>query len=278
MGTLDQRPKHHRRGPGIVERRVGGSDVEAELFHEPGEARRLSLGQLEDEPCERGRVDDRMLERAFQPAPDQPGVERVMAVLDQHGAMREAEEGPPRIPELGRPDEHRPTDVMAAACIWIYRGAAVDQRVEERKRAAELEPLRPDLEDQERSVAGRLDVEGDELGVFERCVRAQLRRIDRDLLPGHRLRRAARLEHHRPTCHHRGEHAAERWTADLRRPGGRIALLPPALLATRIDEYALLRCSAAPSTAATWTPNLSPSPLINVLALALSGRRRSRPM
>jgi len=210
MRTFDQRPKHHRRGPGIVERRVGGSDVEAELFHEPGEAGRLSLGQLENEPRERGCVDDRMLEWAFQPAPDQPGVERVMAVLDQHGAMREAEEGPPRIPELGGPDEHRAIDVMAAACIWIDGGAAVDQRVEERKGAAELEPLRPDLEDEERSVAGRLDVQGDELGVFEQCVRAQLGRIDRDLLPGHRLRRAARLEHHPPISHQRASASALR--------------------------------------------------------------------
>jgi len=210
MGTFDQRPKHHRRGPGIVERRVGGSDVEAELLHEPGQAGRLSLGQLEDEPRERGCVDDRMLERAFQPAPDQPGVERVMAVLDQHGAMREAEEGPPRIPELGGPDEHRAIDVMAAACVWVDGGAAVHQRVEERKGAAELEPLRPDLEDEERSVAGRLDVEGDELGVFERCGRAQLGRIDRDLLPGHRLRRAARLEHHPPISHQRASASALR--------------------------------------------------------------------
>src|SRR3989442_3851772 len=46
----------------------------------------------------------------------------------------------------------------------------------------------------------------------------------------------------------------------LRRPCGRIALLPPALLATRVDEHVLLRCSAAPSTAATWIAELLVAP------------------
>ena len=131
MGTLDQRPKHHRRGPGIVERRVGGSDVEAELFHEPGEARRLSLGQLEDEPCERGRVDDRMLERAFQPAPDEPRIECIVAVFDEHGALRKPQEGATRVPELRRPDEHGAVDVMAPARVWVDWRTTVDQGVEE---------------------------------------------------------------------------------------------------------------------------------------------------
>src|SRR2546430_14270746 len=46
----------------------------------------------------------------------------------------------------------------------------------------------------------------------------------------------------------------------LRRPCGRIALLPPGLLATRVDEHVLLRCSAAPSTAATWIAELLVAP------------------
>src|SRR5205807_5507534 len=54
---------------------------------------------------------------------------------------------------------------------------------------------------------------------------------------------------------------------------GRIAALPPALLTTRIDEYALLRCSAAPGTAATWPPNLSPPRRGSHLSSALSPAR-----
>ncbi len=68
---------------------MGGHDVEAELLHQPREPRRLSLRKVKHQPRERGGIDDRMLERALQAAAHQPGVKGVVAVLDQHCALRE---------------------------------------------------------------------------------------------------------------------------------------------------------------------------------------------
>ncbi len=107
------------------------SDVEAQHLDQRGKPRRLPFRQLEDKPCERGRVDDRMLEWALQAAADEPGVKRVVAVLDQHGALREAQECPSRVLELGGADQHRAFDVVTPAGIWVDRGAAVDESVEE---------------------------------------------------------------------------------------------------------------------------------------------------
>ncbi len=117
-----------------------------------------------------------------------------MAVLDEHGSLREAQECPARVLELGRPDQHRALNVVTPARVGVDGGAAVDQRVEKGQRAVELEPLGADLEDQERGVAGGLDVQGNVLGFLERGLRFQLRGVDRDLLPRHRLDRAARLQ------------------------------------------------------------------------------------
>ena len=176
-------------------------DVDSQLLHQGGKPGRLPLRQLEHEPCERGCVDDRMLERVFEPAPHEPRVERVVAVLDQHRPAREPEESAARVFELGGADQHRAVDVMAASRIRVDWRAAVDQRVEERERAVELEPLGPDLEHQERGVACGLHIQGHELRLLEPRVRAKLRRIDRDLLPGDRLGSAARLEEDRPLSH-----------------------------------------------------------------------------
>ena len=68
---------------------MGGRHVEAKLGDQAREPRRLSFRQLEDKARERGRVDDRVLERTLQPAPDEPRVEGVVAVLDQHRTLRE---------------------------------------------------------------------------------------------------------------------------------------------------------------------------------------------
>ncbi len=169
-------------------------DVEAELFHEPGQAWRLTLRQVEDEPGERGRVDDRVLERAFQAAANEPRVESVVAVFHQDRALRKAQECAPRVPELGRTDQHRALDVMPPAGIGIDRGAAVDERVEERQRPREGEPLGPDLQHEERGVAGRLHVQRHELGVFEPGPRPDLGRVHGDLFPRHRFDRATRFQ------------------------------------------------------------------------------------
>ncbi|OLC14330.1 MAG: hypothetical protein AUH32_05805 [Actinobacteria bacterium 13_1_40CM_66_12] len=117
-----------------------------------------------------------------------------MAVLDQHRAMREAQECPARVLELGCADQHRSLDVVTPARVWVDGGSAVDQRVEERKRAVELEPLGTDLQDEERRVACCLDVEGHELDFVDRGLRSELGGIDGDFLPRHGLYRAARLE------------------------------------------------------------------------------------
>jgi hypothetical protein len=177
---------------------VGGGDVEAKLFYKAGKARSLPLGKLEDEARERGGVDDRVFERTLQAATDQPRVEGVVAVLDQHCTLCETQECPPRVTELGRADEHRALDVVAAARVGVDGSAAVDERVEERQRAGKREPLSPDLEDEEGGVACRLDVEGDELRFIEARSRADLRRVDRDLLPRHRICGAAGFEENRP--------------------------------------------------------------------------------
>ena len=81
-------------------------DVEAEIGHQPLQARHLPFRNLHHESGQRGGVDDRVLQRALQAATDQPRVERVMAVLDQHRTMGEAQERAPGVLEDRRADEH----------------------------------------------------------------------------------------------------------------------------------------------------------------------------
>jgi len=169
-------------------------DVESQLVDQERQARGLALRQLEHQPSQRRGVDDRVLERALEPPTDQPRVEGVVAVLDQHRAVREAEKGAARVPELRRPDEHRAVDVVPLARVRVDRRPAVDQRVEEGQRAVEAETLGANLEDEERRVAGCLHVEGDELRVAEWRRWGDLRLVDRDLLPGHELPGPARLQ------------------------------------------------------------------------------------
>jgi hypothetical protein len=193
-GAGDQRAEHHRGRARVVERGVRRGHVEAKLLHQAGEAGRLALRQIENESSQRGGVDDRMLERAFQSAADEPRVEGVVAVLDQHRALGEAEERPPGIPELWCSDQHRAVDVVSLACVGIDGRAAVDERVEKRERALEGESLGADLEDEERRVARRLHVERHELRVVELRPEGDLGRVDGDLLPRDRLGRPSRLQ------------------------------------------------------------------------------------
>jgi hypothetical protein len=135
-----------------------------------------------------------VLERGLQPPPDEPGVEGVVAVLDEHCALRKTQECPPCVPELGGADQHGTVDVVAPARVGIDGRAAVDQRVEEGQGTREREPLGPDLEHQERGVAGRLDIKGNELRVPQLSLGTELGSIDRDRLPRHQVDRASRLE------------------------------------------------------------------------------------
>ena len=177
---------------------MGGRDVDFQLRHEAGEPRGLAFRQIEDEPRQRGGVDDRVLERAFEPTADEPCVEGVVAVLDQHGPLGKAKEAASRVLELWGADQHRAIDVVAPARVRVDGRAAVDQGVEERQRLVQSKSLGAYLEDEERRVAGRLHVEGDELRLVERSVAAHLRGVDRDLLPRNRLGGTARLQEERP--------------------------------------------------------------------------------
>jgi|SRR5579859_232151 len=135
-----------------------------------------------------------MLQGALEPAADEPRVEGVVAVLNEHGAVGEAQERAARVFEHRRADEHGAVDVVAPARVGVDRRPAVDQRVEKGKRALEREALGAKLEDEEWSIARGLDVEGDELRLVERRRRVDVGRVDGDLLPGDRRGRATWLE------------------------------------------------------------------------------------
>jgi hypothetical protein len=85
-----QGAEDHGRGSRVVEGGVGGRDVKLQLLHEAGQARSLAFGEIEHQPRQRRCVDDRVLERALQTPPHQPGVEGIVAVLDENGALSEA--------------------------------------------------------------------------------------------------------------------------------------------------------------------------------------------
>lgn len=176
---------------------MGRRHVEAQLLHQPSQPGGLALGEVENEPRQGRSVDDRMLERAFKPATHEPAVESVVAVLDEHRALGETQESPAGVPEFGRTYQHRAIDVVSLLGVRIDGRAAVDERVEEGERAGQLEPLGAQLQDEERCVAGRLDVDGNELGAVKGRLRAQVGRVDGDLLPLDRLGGAARLEEDR---------------------------------------------------------------------------------
>jgi hypothetical protein len=109
--------------------------VKAKLLNQSSQPWRLTFRKVEHEPCERRGVDDRMLERALEATTDQPGVERIVAVLDENGALCESQERPPRISELGGADEHRAIDVVTLFRVRVDRRATIHQRVEKSKRA-----------------------------------------------------------------------------------------------------------------------------------------------
>lgn len=171
-----------------------GCDVEAQHLDEARKTWRLAFGKLQHEPGQSRGVDDRVLERTLQASTHEPCVERVVAVLDEDRALCKAKKRSSRVAKLGSAYQHRTIDVVPLLGIGIDRRAAVDKGVEEREGARELESLSAKLEHQERGVPCRLDVDGDELGIVERRLRAKLRRVDRYLLPRDRLRRPSGLQ------------------------------------------------------------------------------------
>ena len=171
-------------------------DLDLQRLHQPGQARRLAGRQLEHQPAERGRVDHRMLERTAEASAQDPGVEGVVAVLNQDRPAGEVEEGSARVGELRRIDEHLALDQVPALGVGIDGRAGVNQGVEEAQRPAQPEALGADLKDQERAVAGGLDVHRHELGLLERCRGADRREIFAVLpwIPGDELGSAPGLE------------------------------------------------------------------------------------
>jgi hypothetical protein len=176
---------------------VGWGDVETKLLDQAREPRSLALGELQNKPRESRRVDDRMQQRALQAAAHQPGVERIVAVLDEDGALGEAEERAAGVTKFGGADQHRPVDVVPLLGVGVDRRAAIDERVEKGKRARQLESLCAQLEHQEWRVASRFDVDGHELRLIQIRLRAELRRIDCDFFPRHRLGGSTRLQEDR---------------------------------------------------------------------------------
>jgi hypothetical protein len=192
----DQLPKDRGCRLGIAEGGMDGLDLDLQCLDKARQPRRLAWRELEDGPPEGGGVDDGVLERTRQAAAEDPGVERVVAVLDEHGAASEVEERSPGVAELRGVHKHLALDQVAALGVGIDRRPGVDEGVEEAQRASEPEALGPDLEDQEGPVAGRLDVDGDVLRLFEKSVRADRREaaLISSGLPGDRRRGPAGLE------------------------------------------------------------------------------------
>jgi hypothetical protein len=69
---------------------VGGRNVERQLLDEFREAGGLAFGKVQHKPRQRRSVDDRVRERAFEASTNEPRIKSVVAVLDQHRALREA--------------------------------------------------------------------------------------------------------------------------------------------------------------------------------------------
>jgi len=141
-----------------------------------------------------------VLERPGQAATQDPGVERVVAVLDQDGAAGEVEEGPTRVAELGGAFQHLALDQVPALGVGVDGSARVHQGVEEAQGAHQVEALGADLEDQEGPVAGSLDVHRHELRLRQGRVRADGQDLIARRLPGDRFDSAAGLEPKKSLC------------------------------------------------------------------------------
>jgi hypothetical protein len=145
------------------------------LLHDPGQPRGLALGQPENEPSQRRGVHHRMAKRMPKPPADQVAVESIVAVLDKYPTPSEVEESSARIRESWSAGKHVVADPVPTVRVCVDGCPAVNQGVEQGEGLVEPKPLCPDLEDQERGVAGRLDVQSYELGVVQRCLGANHR-------------------------------------------------------------------------------------------------------
>jgi hypothetical protein len=69
---------------------VRGDHVKAELLNQPRQPWRLTFGEVEHESRQRSGVDDRMLEWTLEASTNEPGVESIVAVFHENGALRES--------------------------------------------------------------------------------------------------------------------------------------------------------------------------------------------
>lgn len=175
---------------------MDGFDLDLQRLNQAGQPGCLAARQVEHQAAECRGVDDRVLKGPGKAATQDPGVEGVVAVLDQDASPGEVEEGPPGVAELRRVDKHVALDQVASLRVGVDRRPGVDKGVEEAQRPAEPEALGADLEDQERTVAGGLDVHGDELGLLQPRLGADREDLFADFywFPGDQLGRAAGLE------------------------------------------------------------------------------------
>ncbi|GAC1656129.1 MAG: hypothetical protein NVS9B1_10740 [Candidatus Dormibacteraceae bacterium] len=180
----------------VAEGGVDGLYLDLQHLNQPGQAGGLAGGQLQQETPELGGVDHRVLERSGQAPTQDPGVEGIVAVLDQDRPPGEVEEPAASVAELRGAGQHLAPDEVAPLGVRIDRGPGVDEGVEETERARQPKALGADLEHQKRPVSGGLDVHGDELGHLERRQRAQRGKVGLDHrgVPGDRLDRTPWLE------------------------------------------------------------------------------------
>jgi hypothetical protein len=61
---------------------MGRHHVEAQLLHQTSQPGSLALRKVEHKPGQGRRIDDRVLEWAFEAPTHQPAVESIVAVLD----------------------------------------------------------------------------------------------------------------------------------------------------------------------------------------------------
>jgi len=127
----DELTKDRRRRLRVAQGGVDGLDLDLQRLDQPGEPGCLAAGQLEHQPAEGRRVDDRVLERPGEASPQDPGVEGVVAVLDQDRSAREVEERPPGVPELRCVHEHLAFDQVPPLGVGIDRRPGMDEGVEQ---------------------------------------------------------------------------------------------------------------------------------------------------
>lgn len=163
-----QADEARRGGLRVGERVVGPAVADAEAVAEALETDRVA--QPPDLGGEPGRVYVVRVQRSPDGARDQPGVERVGAVLDEHRPLHEA-------PEPLQNAAHRrcavqclTADAVNAPGVGVDAVVAVHERLEAEEMALQGERHRAELDQMMWRLSGRLAIEGDETKVVDQRV------------------------------------------------------------------------------------------------------------